>query len=173
MAELMGCLGCDGVYAVGLPVCPECGTVSPRFEGVEDRVPKATSGGASSAWEETPVAEAPAEASPAQAAPEPPAYVARAAVVDDPVTPSGDEAPDIATGSGMEVLAAPDAPEPLSPADVAAGYTDLSYAELRAEAKARGLPAGGSAVELAARLSEHDETQAASDTAGAATEGGG
>ncbi len=61
---------------------------------------------------------------------------------------------------GLEVLkTAPAQDGELSAADVAAGYTDLSFAQLRAEAKTRGLPAGGTAVELAARLGEHDTTQ--------------
>lgn len=51
---LMGCLGCDDTYAVGSERCPACGTRSPMFvpEGVDDRMPKTTSGGASSALEE-------------------------------------------------------------------------------------------------------------------------
>lgn len=178
----MGCLGCDGTYAVGFLRCPHCKTRSPLFppvDGEESEVPKVTSGGTSHAGEV--VADAPAV----------PVDVDGAEVVgfawsaeDELADPDGDgpqedvpapdgpkDASEVPDGAGADGEAATaDGPadggapveESLSAADVAAGYTDLSFAELRAEAKSRGLPAGGSAVELAARLGEHDEAQAAS-----------
>lgn len=169
--ELMGCLGCDGVYAVGLPVCPHCGTVSPRYEGVEDLVPKATSGGASSAWEQAPVAEAPA------AAPEtaPAVEAEPAQLVAEPVGDgaAGDAPAMVAEGgyAGASNLVEIQ-PEPAAEAvPVAPDYGSMTQAALRDEAKARGLPVGGAKADLAARLADHD---AAADGEPAVTpEGGG
>lgn len=118
--------------------------------------------------EETPVA--PAETAPVEAqgehGPEPVELPAPDAVLPEGWT--ADPGPD------ADIPA--DAPEVLSDADVAAGYTDLSFAQLRAEAKARGLPAGGSAVDLAARLGEHDAASAPAaadgDSAPVAADGG-
>jgi hypothetical protein len=111
---------------------------------LEDQVPKATSGGASNANETSAVAEQEAAAPPQDAA---------AAPVEAPVDP----APELLEPPvGDEVIV----PGELTAADVAAGYTDLSLAQLRAEAKARGLSAKGGAVELAARLAGHDEASA-------------
>jgi hypothetical protein len=116
-------------------------------------MPKATTARASNAWEATEAA-APAVVvtAPAEAV---------GAVDAAPLRADAEvkAAPAVEWPPGSVPAAAQDA-EALSPADVAAGYTDLTFAELRAEAKARGLPAGGSAVELAARLAEHDAAQA-------------
>lgn len=73
---LMGCLGCAEVYEIGLRACPGCGTKSPMNTERGEEMPKATTGGASNAWEETEavVAEAverPAEDASVEAAPEP------------------------------------------------------------------------------------------------------
>ncbi len=57
----------------------------------------------------------------------------------------------------------------------AVDYTSMSQAALRDEAKTRGLPAGGSKADLAARLNDHDQqaATAAGDTAApAANESG-
>lgn len=108
-------------------------------------MPKATSGGASNAAAEQEVT-APA--------------VAEAATVSavEPVP----EAPEASSGLADtdEQTETAEEPEELSAADVAAGYTELSFAQLRAAAKERGLSAGGTAVELAARLAEHDAAPA-------------
>lgn len=125
-------------------------------------MPTTTSGGSSNAWEQ-PRDEPPEAAAPTGWVGEHgPELVELPAT--DAVLPEGWTAD---PGPGAESSA--DAPEVLSAADVAAGYTDLSFAQLRAEAKARGLPAGGSAVDLAARLGEHDAASApaADDDGGA------
>lgn len=107
-------------------------------------MPKATSGGASNAAAEQEVtAPAVAEAATVPAAEPEPAPEASSGLADtDEQTETAEE------------------PEELSAADVAAGYTELSFAQLRAAAKERGLSAGGTAVELAARLAEHDAAPA-------------
>jgi hypothetical protein len=159
--------------------------------GVEDQVPTTTSGGASNAWEASAVAEEapePVEASAKDAAPVDgaPGLVGREDGPELVVTPKGDggglavpqgwtevdpaAAPEAAHASRPPIVTEPVLPEAqapdageLSAADVAAGYTDLSFAQLRAEAKSRGLPAGGSAVDLAARLGEHDAASASAE----------
>lgn len=122
--------------------CPHCGERShlyPEQPGVEENMPKTTTqSGASNGWE-------PGEPEPAAA---PVAEAAEAVPAQEPESPAEEEP------------AQEEPEEPLSAADVAAGYTDLSFAQLRAEAKARGLSAGGTAVELAARLAEHDAAPA-------------
>lgn len=100
-------------------------------------MPKATHGGASNGWE---VSEQPV----AVAAAEPVVVSAESPVAEEDAAPAEEEPEQ----------------EALSAADVAAGYTDLSFAQLRAAAKERGLSAGGTAVELAARLAEHDAAPA-------------
>ncbi len=138
---LMGCLGCDGLYEVGLRRCPSCGTVSPAH--VEGSVmPKSTSGGASNVGDVTALAnEVPEDVPEALPVEEAPTFgethVGLAEV----------ESPGPADQADAEHVSADDA---------AAGYTDLSFGELRAEAKARGLPTNGSARDLAARLADHD-----------------
>ncbi len=153
--SLMGCLGCEFEYVVGLLRCPHCGTRSPMVPSTgetENDMPKITVSGASNADEPVPVAE---EVAPPVVAP----------VEEDPApVTSGEDlvmlgTPGIHGAEGLEILkTAPAQDGELSAADVAAGYTDLSFAQLRAEAKTRGLPAGGTAVELAARLADHDTT---------------
>lgn len=154
----MGCLGCEGTYAVGFLRCPHCRTRSPMFtgeEGTEDQMPKVTSGGPSNAaavvveddgaasvefaWGGEEAAEGSVDA------------VAQAAEGSAATTEVvGEQGPELTEFPAGDVL------EHVSADDAAAGYTDLSFAQLRAEAKARGLPAGGTAVELAARLAGHD-----------------
>jgi hypothetical protein len=128
--------------------------------GKESDVPKITSAGASIAGEDIPataVAAVPVAVA-GEHGPELTKPLAGDGVV--PVPHDGTEA----VGS-TENPPAPGQPieepiEELSAADRAAGYTELSYAQLRAEAKSRGLPTGGTAVDLAARLGEHDQTAA-------------
>jgi hypothetical protein len=115
---------------------------------MEDGMPKVTSGGASNAHETPEVA------------------VDEAAVLgfEWGGRDGDDEAVEAATvQEDAETVTAAAVEEELSPADVAAGYTDLSFKALRAEAKNRGLPAGGTATELAARLAEHDQATADQD----------
>lgn len=135
------CLKCAKAHMRGFLHCPHCGERShlyPEQPGVEENMPKTTTqGGASNGWEpgEPELAAAPVPEVPeATPAPEP--------------EPTAEEQPE------------EEPEEPLSAADVAAGYTDLSFAQLRAAAKERGLSAGGTAVELAARLAEHDAAPA-------------
>jgi hypothetical protein len=153
---------CGARFVVGFLACPRCKTITPRFAGIvkvrENAMPKMTvAGGPSNAGalpgepghiapetEEHPVTEAPAPPAP-----------------EDPQSPA--DKPDAAPHDAPEP--APDAPdaepaEELTADDEAAGYTDLSFAQLRAAAKARNIPATGTAVELAARLAEHDQTTA-------------
>jgi hypothetical protein len=49
--------------------------------------------------------------------------------------------------------------ERTAPAAVSDGPDDLTFRQLRAIAKARGLSGGGTAVELAARISAHDAAE--------------
>lgn len=59
---LMGCLGCDGTYEIGLPQCPHCGTRSPMYTTKETQMPTITSGGASNAAEAVETEDVAAEA---------------------------------------------------------------------------------------------------------------
>lgn len=66
---------------------------------------------------------------------------------------------------------APIVEEPVTPQD-APDYVSLTQAELRAEAKSRELPAGGSKADLAARLAEHDAAQLPAEAQAVLAEGG-
>ena len=102
-------------------------------------MPTTTSGGASNAWEPEP------EAAPAAAE-------------------TGDEVHS-AWGGAEPELTQDETPSG-TPKDTsaAADYEAMKAAELRDEAKARGLPASGSKADLAGRLAEHDEAAAGEGT---------
>lgn len=140
--DLMGCLGCEGTYEVGLPQCPHCGTRSPMYAGGEDEMPKATSGGASNAWlENEPGYQAPVESEAASV------EVAEVPA-DAEVTPPG--APAVETGESDG-----------SPAETAVPVLppveSMSKSELQDHADSLGLPTSGTKSDLAARIVEHHE----------------
>lgn len=106
---LMGCLGCAEVYEIGLRACPGCGTRSPMNTERGEEMPKATTGGASNAWEETEAAavaavERPAENAPMEAAPEPQDAPLTAATVPAPkkAAPKKAAAADAGTEDGVQ-----------------------------------------------------------------------
>lgn len=142
--DLMGCLGCEGTYEVGLPRCPHCGTRSPMFVGGENEMPKATTGGASNAWlENEPGYQPPVEAAPVEAA-EVPADAEVTAAEPTPVeTGDGDGSPAEAAAPVLPPVAL------------------MSKAELQDHADSLGLPISGSKADLAARIVEHHEAVAA------------
>lgn len=130
-----GPCGCQGI-AADLPRCPQCGE--------ERGMPKATSGGASNAWEQDAPDAAGAEAQPAPVvAGEPAAQV------------QGEPGPEVPLPPGWS--ADPGA----APADGAADYGSMTKAALSAEAASRELPTSGTKTDLAARLAEHDASTAA------------
>lgn len=123
-------------------------------------MPTVTSGGASSAWE-------PEREPAAGGAVAPHALVH--VVGDGPaplVLPEGAGSPQVVSMAGGAVadsvpggVQLPEgwtADEPPAPQGGAPGYGSMTQAALRDEAKARGLPVGGSKADLAARLTEHD-----------------
>lgn len=144
---LMGCLGCEDTYEVGLPRCPHCGTRSPMFVGGEDEMPKATTGGASNAWlENEPGYQPPveSEAAPVEAAEVP---------ADAEVSP--DEEP-VTAETGVS-----DGPPAEAAAPALPPLESMSKAELQDHADSLGLPISGSKADLAARIVEHHEAVAA------------
>lgn len=171
---LMGCLGCEGTYEIGSPRCPHCGTRSPMFVGGED-MPKATSGGASNAWEEVEAVAAEvvehveelAGHGEAQAAPVPAAAEVTGEHGPEPTKlPEGDlVAPGpVSTGESdgsPTAKAAPESavPDPAVPA--VPPVASMSKAELQDHAASLGLPTSGPKADLAARIVEHVETQGA------------
>lgn len=101
-------------------------------------MPKATSGGASNAWEQ------PQEQTSVNGDGNPVSVLEQAPLPDD--VPTQGE-----SGPGLVDLPAPD-------------YTSMTKTALAAEAGARELPTGGTKSDLAARLAEHDAATAEAAT---------
>jgi len=121
--------GCRNI-AADLTRCPMCTE--------EKAMPKATSGGASNAWEEQ---EAAAQAPVADPAPATPAEETEPAAPETPAVP---------------------AEEPKAPAETpAVDVTSMTKAQLQDHADSLGLPTDGTKADLAARITDHVESATA------------
>lgn len=121
-------------------------------------MPKATSGGASNAWETPDVVDEPAAVEPVEAA-EVPADA-------EAVTEDGGTAPESVeeSSAGDPEGDAEDGSAPV--VDV----TAMTKADLQAHADSLGLPTSGSKADLAARITDHVESQGSGEAVNAELE---
>lgn len=136
---------CGVRTALGFMRCPRCHALTPQFAGLakEDAMPRITvAGGASNPHA------LPGEVGYIEPAVTAPADAASEAVVEGFLSP--DAAALLPEGWNADPVppAVPQTPD----------YGSMTQAALREEAKARGLPVGGSKADLAARLTDHDAT---------------
>jgi len=110
-------------------------------------MPKATSGGASNAWEEQEAAAQAAVADPAPAAPA------------EEAAPAAPEAPE----------APAETPAPAADAPAAPDVSSMTKAQLQDHAVSLGLATDGTKADLAARITDHVESSAAEPAQSEAT----
>jgi hypothetical protein len=139
------CRGCRAYYAVGAAACPQCGQNDHVDQGEEHLLDVALP-----IKLDDPADQALGDVG--EQGPEP-----AVAVSVDGVDQGAGELGELPPGRPFEQL--PEAVEGTSAEQVVRpDYDAWDVAELRTEAKSRGLPSSGGREVLVARLSEHDET---------------